>query len=207
MQMHETPEVPKSVIDAIIAEQFQMIKDGIGVVERAKVFATKAHDSIFHKRKYTGLPYWTHPRDVSATVAEYGGDEYQQAAAWLHDTIEDVKWVTEGIIWRLFGQDGDTVIIVVGLTDVSVPSDGNRKVRKNIDLMHTAEQGGRTQFVKLADLEDNSGCIVKNDPKFAKTYIPEKAALLEAMIHVHDTDLYVVVHATLVRGQELIKRS
>lgn len=202
MQQHEMPKVPQSVIDAIISEQFELIKAGIGVVERAQIFATKAHDSILHKRRYTGLDYWTHPRDVAATVAEFGGDEFQQAGAWLHDTIEDVYWVTEGIIWNLFGQDGDTPILVVGLTDVSKPTDGNRKIRKHIDLLHSADQGERTQFIKLADLGDNSECIVKRDKKFAIVFLPEKEALLTSMTKVHGTALFAKVSKILSDGKK-----
>lgn len=201
MQMHKVPEVPQHIINAIINEQLEMINAGVSVVERAKTFAIKAHDSIFHKRKYTGADYWTHPRDVAATVEEFGGDEYQQSAAWLHDTIEDVYWVNEGLMWRLFGDDGDVVVMVIGLTDVSKPSDGVRKVRKNIDLLHTAEQSERTQFVKLADLDDNSACIVKNDPKFAKVYLVEKEALLTAMTKVRDSVLYTKVFRILEDGK------
>ena len=50
---------------------------------------------------------------------------------------------------------------------------------------------------KLADLIDNTKTIFKHDPKFAKVYIQEKIALLEAMDKVHGTDLYMKANLQL----------
>ena len=50
-------------------------------IAAARAFARAAHDSIGHKRKYTGDPYWTHTERVAAIVAEHGGSEDMTIAA------------------------------------------------------------------------------------------------------------------------------
>jgi len=52
-------------------------------------FATEAHGE--QTRKYTGLPYITHPVSVAERVRLQGGDLNQQAAALLHDVLEDTS--------------------------------------------------------------------------------------------------------------------
>jgi (p)ppGpp synthase/HD superfamily hydrolase len=75
---------------------------------------------------------------------------------------------------------GDLVALMVSdLTDVSKPSDGPRRVRKALDLAHTAAADARSKTIKLADLISNSRSIVQHDPNFARVYLKEKARILE----------------------------
>ncbi len=140
-----------------------------------KLFAIFAHNSIKHKRKYTGEPYWHHLREVAETVRDVGGNKHQIAAAWLHDTVEDT-WVTIGMIRFLFGSR--VGILVDGLTDVSKPSDGNRAKRKCLDRAWLAEQSSECKTIKLADCLSNGYSIIEHDPKFAKVYIGEIELLM-----------------------------
>ena len=146
------------------------------VIARAEQFAQKAHAN--HKRKYTGLPYYTHLDEVRNIVKKAGGNINMQAAALLHDTIEDTA-TTEQDINDEFGP----VIakLVVELTDVSKPEDGNRATRKGIDRDKLAGVSADAQTIKYADLISNGIDIGKNDPKFAKVYHKEKADLLRVM--------------------------
>ena len=146
------------------------------VIARAEQFAQKAHAN--HKRKYTGLPYYTHLDEVRNIVKSAGGNVNMQAAALLHDTIEDTA-TTEQDIMKEFGP----VIakLVVELTDVSKPEDGNRATRKGIDRDKLAGVSADAQTIKYADLISNGKDIAKNDPKFARVYHKEKADLLRVM--------------------------
>jgi len=145
---------------------------------RAEAFATGAHERKGQVRKYTGEPYIEHPRAVVALVRSVPHDEAMLAAAWLHDTVEDTS-ATIADIEREFGHDVAT--LVGELTDVSLPSDGNRKARKTIDRHHLAVASPRAKTIKLADLIDNSRSIVERDPDFAKIYLEEKRALLAVL--------------------------
>lgn len=163
--------------------------------DRALAFATAAHGE--QKRKYTGNPYIEHPIRVAQLVKEAGGTKEMIAAAYLHDVVEDVSLadlfkVSNYSIFPGFGlTDTESKLVIIYytfgrvvrdlvdmVTDVSVPSDGNRKARKQKDLEHLAQASPEAKTIKLADLIDNSRDIVKNDPDFAKVYMKEKAALL-----------------------------
>ena len=146
------------------------------VITKAEQFAQEAHKD--HKRKYTGDPYYVHLDEVRNIVKQAGGTVEQQAAALLHDTVEDTS-VTPADITKEFGPK--IAKLVVELTDVSKPEDGNRKTRKAIDRDKLAGVSAEAQTVKYADLISNGKDIAQNDPKFAKVYHAEKADLLRVM--------------------------
>jgi (p)ppGpp synthase/HD superfamily hydrolase len=150
----------------------------MNIVEKAKVFATAAHSAVGQVRKYTGEPYIVHPAEVASIVESVGGTPHMIAAAWLHDTVEDTK-VTFDVIQDVFGIEVRE--LVDWLTDISIPSDGNRAVRKAIDRRHIAAAPAQAQTVKLADLISNTSSIVKHDPVFAKTYLNEKVELMKVL--------------------------
>lgn len=157
------------------------------MVVEAKMFATAAHAAIGQKRKYSGDDYIVHPQRVAAIVEKHGGSDEMIAAAWLHDTVEDTD-VTPDLITKMFGDN--VADIVEGLTDVSLPSDGNRAKRKSIDRMHSASASTESQFVKCADIIDNSWDIAENDLSFAKVYKSEVFLLLHAMTKVKHTEIW-----------------
>lgn len=144
--------------------------------KHALKFATRSHGD--QKRKYTSEPYIVHPIAVAEIVRSVPHTREMIAAAYLHDTIEDTA-ITSFEIHREFGP-------VVGelvdwLTDVSMPADGNRKTRKQIDLEHTAMAPPAAKTIKLADLIDNSKSIFASDPDFWRVYRHEKIRLLEVL--------------------------
>ena len=157
------------------------------MVVEAKMFATAAHAAVGQKRKYSGDDYIVHPQRVAAIVEKHGGTDEMVAAAWLHDTVEDTD-VTPDLITKMFGDE--IAGIVEGLTDVSLPSDGNRAKRKSIDRMHSASASTEAQFVKCADIIDNSWDIAENDLHFAKVYKSEVFLLLHAMTKVKHTEIW-----------------
>jgi len=156
----------------------------VSVTDKALTFATAAHAAVGQKRKYDGEDYIVHPIRVADIVRTYGGSDDQIAAAYLHDVVEDTQ-VDIDTIQSMFG---DTIASLVSdLTDVSVASDGNRATRKAIDRDHTLSSSVDAQFVKLADILDNSRDIGANDPNFYRVYQKEMLALLDGMT---DCDLF-----------------
>ena len=148
------------------------------LVERAREFATSAHQRIGHQRKYSKLPYHVHLEAVAKIVASVSDDQEMIAAAWLHDTVEDTP-ATLGDIEENFGIS--VAELVENLTDVSKPSDGNRSKRKGLDRQHSAQASPRAKTVKLADLIHNCADISKHDERFARVYLLEMGALLEVI--------------------------
>ena len=82
------------------------------------------------------------------------------------------------------------------VTDVSKKEDGNRAVRKHIDLMHLANASPEGQTIKLADLIDNTESITKYDPGFAYKYMREKRDLLQVLTR-GDYRLYEIASKTV----------
>ena len=153
----------------------------------ARVYATGAHAAVSQRRKYTDEPYIVHPARVATTVAKFGGTDEMIAAAYLHDVVEDTG-VSIVDIQDMFGPA--VALIVDGLTDVSVPEDGNRAVRKAIDRQHSADARYEAQFVKCADIMDNASDIGDNDPSFNVVYRKEMVLLLEVLDKVKDEPIY-----------------
>jgi hypothetical protein len=154
------------------------------LVERAREFATKAHQRINHQRKYSKQPYHVHLEAVARRVANVTDDAEMIAAAWLHDTVEDTPATLEDIE-EYFG--AAVAELVEELTDVSKPSDGNRVQRKAIDRLHSSQASARSKTVKLADLIDNCKDITKHDERFARVYLVEMGALLEVLAEGNQT--------------------
>ena len=125
-------------------------------------------------------------------------DEEMLAAALLHDTIEDTD-TTKADIEQAFGPEVAT--LVDELTDISKPEDGNRATRKAMDRAKLANVSARAQTIKLADLIHNSKDIARNDEKFAKVYMKEKAALLDVLVK-GDARLMEIARNILEQYQE-----
>jgi (p)ppGpp synthase/HD superfamily hydrolase len=163
------------------------------LVTHARLFATAAHAAVGQLRKYTDEPYIVHPIEVMEIVRSVPHDDGMLAAALLHDVLEDTA-VTADLLHAEFGEDVASLVLQV--TDVSRPEDGNRRVRKELDRRHIARASPRAKTVKLADLISNSGTIVEYDRSFARVYMKEKEALL-AVLHEGDTELHARARAIL----------
>lgn len=156
------------------------------MIEQAKKFSTLAHESIDHRRKYTGEPYHFHTTAVAEIASAYSQDPEVIAAAHLHDVLEDVtpknpEFGPEAIL-REFGSR--VLGLVHSLTDVYTREAFpglNRAARKLLEAQRLAMVPEEAQLVKLADILDNTRDIVRNDPGFAKVYLAEKNQLLGLM--------------------------
>lgn len=156
-----------------------MTKDPL--VLKAEIFCKAAHCAIGQTRKYVNSDYHYHPFAVRDILRETLGDALtvdMECAALLHDVLEDTK-VKRRHILEEFNEN--IFRIVLGLTDVSDKTDGDRTVRKTIDRMHMAGQLPDVKTIKLADLIHNSMSIEKHDPGFAKIYMPEKKLMLDVL--------------------------
>ena len=86
----------------------------------------------------------------------------------LHDVIEDTGYTYFTIVDKF----GFTIVDL--LTNVS-DGQGNRKERKELDLIRLSACSVKAKIIKIADLINNTSTIVDCDPKFA---MREKEALL-----------------------------
>jgi guanosine-3',5'-bis(diphosphate) 3'-pyrophosphohydrolase len=149
--------------------------DGRALVEKAMVFAHKAH--ITQKRKYTQELYISHCAHVAALVHAAGGSWEMVAAAWLHDVVEDCG-VSVHQIREEFGEL--VASYVIALTDHFASAQfGNRSLRKSYEAERLSNCCAEVQSIKYADLISNTQSIVVQDKKFAKVYLKEKRNILE----------------------------
>jgi hypothetical protein len=170
------------------------------IVQRAQEFATRAHQRINHQRKYTHAPYTDHLAATAKLVATVTDDPVTIAAAWLHDTVEDTPATIQDL-QKDFSEE--VAQLVLELTDVSTPSEGNRATRKAIDLDHLSNASPRAKTVKLADLINNCTDVTRHDARFAVVYLGEMEALLE-VLHEGHPDLYALARKTHSRCSQKV---
>jgi (p)ppGpp synthase/HD superfamily hydrolase len=153
------------------------------LVKQASAFAHAAHAARGQKRKYTGDDYIVHPHNVAEMVAHVPGSTVEmQAAAWLHDVVQDCG-IELGMIQYFFGP---TVTQYVGecshVDHANDPRKLNRSERMAIELARAADISPQAKTIKLADLLDNTATITQHDPNFAVIYMAEKRRLILALI-------------------------
>jgi len=139
-------------------------------------FAKEYHGTQL--RKYTNEPYIVHPFAVAGLVAAVTDDEDMFVAALLHDTVEDTDALV-GTINKMFGSRVGG--FVTWLTNTTKKSDGNRAVRKGINMKRLALAPPEAKTIKLADIIDNTRSILGLDPTFARVYLAEKREVLEVL--------------------------
>lgn len=180
-----------------------MKKKHLSPLFEAYLFAEKAHRGVF--RKGSDEPYMNHPVEVCLMIQRYARpksyDINTLVTALLHDTFEDTD-VTLEQITELFG--ADVAVMVHQVSKVSKKSDGNREVRKNLDLAHYAAAEPRAQTVKVADVRSNTRDVVDMDVKFAKLYLPEQRAKLDVLTKA-DPDLRAAAYKTLEKAENKLK--
>ena len=157
------------------------------LIEKAFEFASEKHKE--QKRKYTNEPYIVHPVNVAKIIEEAFSSTPElyiysdklnmrfitKACALLHDTVEDTD-TTFNEIEETFGIHIRNILYYV--TNISKQSDGNRKIRKEIDMVHNLEGPLESIMIKLADIIDNCDGIMKRDSSFGKKYLIEKQQFL-----------------------------
>lgn len=141
-------------------------------------------------RKYSKMPYMVHPIRVATMLhnMNYGVDVV--CAALLHDVLEDTTVTYEELMSPEVGFGYDICRLVLGVTDVSRPEMGNRKIRKAIDRQYLGGASRLEQIIKCADMIDNTRSIVEHDSKFAVIYLGEMYLLLKVLTKVEDTPIY-----------------
>ena len=78
-------------------------------------------------------------------VSTVTNDPEMIAAAWLHDTVED----TPATFFDIEHEFGSAIAqMVIELTDVSKPSDGNRAEPKAIDRDHLAQASHKAKTTR-----------------------------------------------------------
>lgn len=127
----------------------------MNLIIKAANFARDKHEG--QVRKYSGVPYITHPARIATAVTLYPeSTEKMVAAAWLHDVLEDC----DSSYIELRVEFGETVAnLVYELTNDSkiVLPNGNREQRKQHDIARISKISRQAKIIKLMDRFDNLG--------------------------------------------------
>jgi RelA/SpoT family (p)ppGpp synthetase len=115
------------------------------LLNRAYVYAMKAHGN---QKRASGAPYFSHPLEVAAILADMRLDDATIATALLHDTIEDTE-TTRSEIDAMFGQEIGTLV------------DGLTKIKKLDLVTKKAEQAENFRKLLLAISSDIRVLLVK----------------------------------------------
>ncbi len=130
------------------------------LVERARVFAEKAHKGQTRLNK-DKLPLVTHLEEVVSLVRESGGSDEELAAAWLHDVVED----TPVLLTEVAKNFGDKVAnIVFGLTDPPHFSGLHTLERKTAQAERMRYLSDSVKRVKIADQTSNVRSVAIDPP-------------------------------------------
>lgn len=152
------------------------------LVYKARIYAMAAHAAVKQRRNYTGLPYITHPEEVAYLLASVGCNEIAQAAAYLHDVIEDTGITYEDILEE-FGYE--VAELVRTNSNIAKPEDGDRPVRAAINRAHKATGSADSQSISVGDIISNIRTLVGLNARFAKVYVPEKWEALKLFTLAH----------------------
>lgn len=150
----------------------------MSLILKAAAFATKAHEG--QKRKYSGLPYITHPARVAGRVGILPGvTEELVAAAYLHDVLEDVPWATREMIEA--ATNAQVGFYVDCMTNRSKDSGLPRAARKAMDREHLAKVPDEVKLIKALDRIDNLIDCAPAPADFKRTYSQESLLLADVL--------------------------
>lgn len=159
-------------------------------------FAVEAHKG--QVRKYSGLPYVSHPIEVRNLISTYFSkksdtgclvldSKYKdiESAAYLHDVLEDCPQIKEEDIEKISNKN--VLKIVKELTNPSKGSKLPRAERKKIDRDHLAHVSWEAKLIKLCDRICNLRDFKREckDIKFLHLYAQESYLLLQCISGTH----------------------
>ena len=156
---------------------------GAALVRKAREAAYAAHSG--QTRKYSKQPYVTHPERVADHIARLGCSAELQAAALLHDVVEDCGVTIEHLVVE-FGDE--IAAIVAAVSDPPKVPGVPRGVRKAQCRARLAASHPDAQTLKLCDRLDNLKELLEDSVgnldafEFLPTYVRETRLLFVALI-------------------------
>ena len=122
-------------------------------VEKAVVFATRAHAGTYRKGK--NKPYILHPIEAMAIVKQFTEDEDVLAAAVLHDTVEDTSVTVERLEIEFGPRVAELVASVSEDKKKERPAESTWKERKQETINGLKNASRDTKLLCLGDKLSN----------------------------------------------------
>jgi (p)ppGpp synthase/HD superfamily hydrolase len=164
----------------------------MGILESAIALARKYHHGQYRKYTQPGMPpeeFFVHPFSVYERVRDVpGSDEVVQAAAVLHDVVEDTACTLDEIVFHC----GEAVASIVDeLTNRASVDPEVKKLRraerKQIDRDRLAKASVWAKKIKLIDRAYNLRDMGGAPDKFKAIYLNESRSLYSVLCGVDET--------------------
>ena len=137
------------------------MKKGLTLLDRAIIFATKAHSGA--KRKGTNVPYIVHPIEAAAIVSAMTDDQEVIAAAVLHDVLEDTEATEEDLLARFGRRITELVVDESEDKRKNLPAALTWKTRKQETITFLETRASRdAKMLALADKLANLRAIYRD---------------------------------------------
>lgn len=143
---------------------------------KAWEFAKEAHKGV--NRKFSGVPYFEHVRKVFILVKKVDKREIMGAASLLHDTVEDVEWITYDVIKKEFGKEVADIVKELTSKDNVLQLMGKQNYLLN-KMIHMSNDA---LIIKLCDRLQNLSDHFSSSDKFRRKYYLETKYIMDALI-------------------------
>ena len=149
----------------------------IDLVKKAWNLAEKGHKGV--TRKFSGIPYFEgHVVKVYEFVKKFTNDPELLAASLLHDTLEDVEWITEEMILEEFGQRVLNIVKELTSDDIKVKEMG----KANYLLEKMTNQSDDALLIKLCDRLANISDYPTQSDSFRQKYYKETRFIMNNLV-------------------------
>lgn len=150
-----------------------MIKENIN---KAYNFSKKRHEGQF--RKFSGLPYFSHPKYVARVVERLTCNESLIIAAFLHDIVEDTETTIDEVN-KMFGTS--VASLVMELTNNK--EDRGKQTKKVYLKRKMLKMSDEALIIKLVDRMHNlifleKDCNDTEQVSFTKYYVEDTEFIL-----------------------------
>ena len=126
------------------------------LIRNAYAFGADAHEG---QARSSGEPYFTHPVEVAALLAEQRLDDQTVVTALLHDTIEDTGSTYDSLSQHFGDEIAQLVDGVTKLTNLELNSSESKQAENFRKLLMAMSKDLRVILVKLADRLHNMRTI------------------------------------------------
>lgn len=127
-------------------------QEDLNTSAKAYYFAKMKHEGTF---RIEGGPYMQHLIDTANVLCDLSAGPNTIAAGLLHDTVEDVKDVSNELIETIFGEDISSLVDAVTKVNMAEESKNSNKDLTIKKIFNAMGNDVRTIIIKIADRLSN----------------------------------------------------